>query len=133
MKTMAVLIVTLVLCRPAIAADPLPSWNKVPSKRAITAFVERVTRSDFPDFVPAAERIAVFDNDGTLWSEKPLYFQLHFAIDRVKQLASERPGWRRKQPFKAVLEDDHAALAAAGERGLIELVMASHAGMTSKI
>jgi phosphoglycolate phosphatase-like HAD superfamily hydrolase len=84
-----------------------------------------------PDFVPPAERIATFDNDGTLWSEQPMYFQLAFTIDRVKALAPKHPEWREKQPFKAVLEGDMKTLAASGERGLLQLTMATHAGMTT--
>ncbi len=112
-------------------SNPLPSWNDRASKEAIVDFVKRVTNPASPDFVPEAERIATFDNDGCLWSEKPVYFQLLFAIDRVKALAPEHPEWKEKQPFKAVLEGDMAALAEAGEHGLLELIMASHAGMTT--
>ena len=116
---------------PALAADPLPSWKDGATKQAIRGFVERVTTSGSPAFVPPAERIAVFDNDGTLWSEQPLYFQLAFAIDRVKALAPQHPEWKTTAPFQAVLEDDREALAAAGQRGIVELVMASHAGTTT--
>jgi phosphoglycolate phosphatase-like HAD superfamily hydrolase len=116
----------------AASMDPLPSWNDGSSKHAIVDFVTRVTDLSSPDFVPESERIATFDNDGTLWAEQPLYFQLLFAIDRVKALAPEHPEWSTQQPFKAVLEDDKEALAAAGMHGLIELVMASHAGMTTE-
>ncbi len=111
--------------------DPLPSWNEGATKRSITEFVARVTDPASPAFVPEAERIATFDNDGTLWSERPAYFQLLFAIDRVKALAPEHPEWKTKQPFKAVLDGDMEALAAGGEHGLLELVMATHAGMTT--
>ncbi|MEJ2580228.1 MAG: HAD family hydrolase [Acidobacteriota bacterium] len=111
--------------------DPLSSWNEGAAKQAIVDFVARVTDPAGPDFVPEAERIAVFDNDGTLWSEQPAYFQLFFAIDRVKAMAPEHPEWKNKQPFKAVLEGDMEALAAAGEHGLLEIVMASHTGMTT--
>lgn len=117
---------------PALAADPLPSWNEGAAKQAIRGFVERVTDPGSPDFVPPAERIAVFDNDGTLWSEQPLYFQLAFAIDRVKALAPQHPEWKTTPPFQAVLEGDLETLAAAGERGIVELVMASHAGTTTE-
>ncbi len=113
---------------------PLPalsSWNDGETKSAITSFVERVTDSSSNEFVPAAERVAVFDNDGTLWSEQPLYFQLIFAMDRVKALAAEHPEWASEQPFQAVLENDMEALAASGEKGLVQLIMASHAGMTT--
>jgi hypothetical protein len=112
--------------------DPLPSWNNGPSKRAITDFVARVTRQGGPDFVPPAERIATFDNDGTLWVEHPIYTQLAFALDRVKALASLHPEWQNTQPFKAALEGDMKALGASGEHGMAVLVMATHAGMTSE-
>lgn len=95
-------------------------------------FVKRVTQTGSPDFVPAAERIAVFDNDGTLWSEQPFYFQGLFVFDRVRALAPQHPEWKDKQPFKAVLENDMKALAAAGMQGLTELVMATHADMTTE-
>ena len=117
--------------QPAATTDPLPSWNDGNAKQAILDFVGRVTDPASPEFVHEAERIATFDNDGTLWAEQPLYFQLFFAIDRVKALAPEHPEWKTQQPFKAVLEDDKEALAAAGEHGLLELVMATHAGMTT--
>jgi phosphoserine phosphatase len=111
--------------------DPLASWNDGTAKQAIIDFVVAVTKKGGPDYVPPAERVAVFDNDGTLWSEKPAYFQLLFAIDRIKALAPQHPEWKTQQPFKAVLENDIKALAASGEKGLIQLVMASHAGMTT--
>src|SRR5262245_41723811 len=115
----------------AAARDPLPSWHDGTSKRSIVAFVQRVTRAGSPEFVPVAERIAVFDNDGTLWTEQPMPAQLAFALDRVKALAHEHPEWRHRQPFKAALSGDFAGLTSAGERGLVELVMATHAGMTT--
>jgi len=111
--------------------DPLPSWNDTPAKQEIIAFVQKVTTPGGTDFVPPAERIATFDNDGTLWSEQPLYVQLMFAMDRIKALAPEHPEWRTTQPFEAVLANDMKALAAAGEHGILELVMATHAGMTA--
>ncbi|NRD74585.1 haloacid dehalogenase-like hydrolase [Shewanella sp. VB17] len=111
--------------------DPLPSWNEGESKKNILAFVEKVTQKTSPDFVPTAQRVAVFDNDGTLWSEKPVYFQLLFAMDRVKEMAAEHPEWKTTQPFKAVLENDQQALAKIGNKGLLELVMATHAGLTT--
>ena len=113
-------------------ADPLPSWNEGTAKSAIIGFVESTTTEGTAGFVPPNERIATFDNDGTLWSEKPVYFQLLFAIDRVKELAPEHPEWKDKQPFKGVLEGDLKAVAATGEHGLLELVMATHAGMTTE-
>jgi len=111
-------------------SDPLPSWNDTAPKKAIVAFVGKVTKEGSPEFVPAPERIAVFDNDGTLWVEHPMYTQLAFALDRVKAMAPMHPEWQGKQPFQAVLDGDMAALAAAGERGLVELVLVTHAGMT---
>ncbi|TAY08610.1 haloacid dehalogenase-like hydrolase (plasmid) [Rhizobium leguminosarum] len=112
-------------------SDPLPSWNDTASKVAIVSFVEKVTGQGSPDFVPETERIAVFDNDGTLWVEHPMYVQLAFALDRVKTLAPQHPEWKEAQPFKAALEGDMNALAASGEKGLVELIMTTHAGMTS--
>jgi hypothetical protein len=112
--------------------DPLPSWNEGDAKQAILDFVATVTDPASPDFVPEPERIATFDNDGNLWAEKPVYFQLLFAIDRVKALAAEHPEWKGQQPFKSVLEDDMESLLAQGEHGLIQLVMATHAGMTTE-
>jgi hypothetical protein len=114
----------------AQSADPLPSWNDGPAKARIVAFVRAVTDADGKDFVAVPERVAVFDNDGTLWSEQPAYFQLLFALDRVKALAPKHPEWKTKQPFKAALEGDMKTLAASGEKGLLTLVMATHAGMT---
>jgi len=111
-------------------ADPLPSWNEGATRQAIVGFVERVTTEGGADFVPVAERIAVFDNDGTLWSEQPIYFQLQFALDRVKAMAADHPEWKSTQPFKAVLEGDMKALMAAGEKGLVGLIAVTHAGMT---
>ncbi len=113
------------------AADPLPSWNDTAAKQAITSFVERVTTDGSPDFVRPADRIATFDNDGTLWTEHPMYTQLTFALDRVRTLAPQHPQWRTRQPFKAVIDNDLKALSAAGEKGLVELVMATHAGMST--
>jgi hypothetical protein len=109
----------------------LPSWNESASRTAIIDFVARVTDSASPDFVPEPERIATFDNDGCLWSEQPMYFQLLFAVDRVKAMAPEHPEWTTQQPFQAVLEGDMEALAVSGEHGILELVMATHAGMTT--
>jgi len=110
----------------------LPSWNDGVAKQAIIDFVKRVAKIGSPDFIMPAERIAVFDNDGTLWAEQPFYFQGLFVFDRVRVLASQHPEWKDKQPFKAVLENDMKTLAAAGMQGLIELVVATHAGMTTE-
>src|SRR5262245_20303288 len=112
-------------------SDPLTSWNDGPSKQSILSFVSAVSREDSPDFVPVPQRIATFDNDGTLWCEQPMYVQLAFAMDRVKALSNQHPEWKDKQPFKAVLENDMAALAQAGEKGLVEFVMGTHAGMNT--
>jgi hypothetical protein len=112
--------------------DPLPSWHDGPAKEAIVQFVGKVTKDGGPDFVPAAERIAVFDNDGTLWSEQPYYNQVAFALDRVKTLAGGHPEWRERQPFRAVLEGDLTALLAGSPRDRLELLAASHAGMTTE-
>lgn len=112
------------------AADPLPSWNEGATKDAILDFVDCATKDGCSGHIPPAERVAVFDNDGTLWSEQPIYFQLLFAIDRVKQLAPQHPEWKDEQPFKAAIEGDRKALGEAGLEGVLKLVMATHAGMT---
>ncbi len=112
-------------------ADPLPSWNEGAGKQAILDFVARVTREGGPDFVPAARRISAFDNDGTLWAENPVYFQVAFALDQVAALAPERPEWRDTPPFKEVIEAGPRAAAAIGEKGLLQVVAATHAGMTT--
>ena len=114
----------------AQAEDRLKSWNDGPARHAIVAFVEKSTKLG-PGFVPEDERIAVFDNDGTLWIEQPMYTQLAFALDRVKALAPQHPEWKTTQPFQAVLQGDTKALMASGERGLVELIMATHAGMST--
>ena len=123
----------LLLPRLALAqADALPSWNDGAAKQAIVAFVARVTNQGSPDFVPLAERIATFDNDGTLWCEQPMYVQMAFMLDRVKKLAPKNPEWKNKQPFKAVLERDYKALAVQGEKVAVQLVAATHTGMSSE-
>ncbi len=114
------------------AGDPLPSWNEGSAKTAILDFVAGVTLEGSPTFVPQADRIATFDNDGNLWSEQPMYFQLQFAIDRVRAMAPDHPEWKGKQPFEALMAGDMEALMAEGEAGLVKLVMASHAGMTTE-
>lgn len=116
----------------AAAADPLPSWNDGAAKQAILSFVAAVTREGSPDFVSPAQRIATFDNDGTLWVEQPIPVQLAFALDRVKAMAPLHPEWKDTQPFKAALEGDMKTLAESGDHGLAELVMATHAGMTTE-
>ena len=121
----------VILACQTYAQDPLPSWNEGKTKQQIFSFVRSVTMASSPNFVPPGERIATFDNDGTLWSEQPAYFQLLFAIDRVKALAPQHPEWKEQQPFKAVLENDMAALGKAGTKGILQLIMATHAGMTT--
>jgi phosphoglycolate phosphatase-like HAD superfamily hydrolase len=129
---LAALAVTLAsLAGMANAQDSLPSWNDGAAKQAIVTFVTTVTREGSPDFVVPAERIAVFDNDGTLWTEQPGPVQLAFALDRVKMLAPQHPEWKDKQPFKAALEGDMKTLAESGEHGILEMFMATHAGMTT--
>jgi len=120
------------LSQSVAAADPLPSWRDGPAKQAITAFVAAVTETDGADFVVPAERIVVFDNDGILWVEQPMYTQLAFVLDRVKALAPEHPEWKDTQPFKAAIEGDMKALGEAGMEGLMQLLMATHARMTSE-
>jgi phosphoglycolate phosphatase-like HAD superfamily hydrolase len=116
----------------AVAADPLPSWNEGSAKQSILAFVGRVTKQGSPDFVPQAERIATFDNDGTLWAEQPIYFQFQFALDRVKAMAPQHPEWKTKEPFNHLLAGDTKAFFAGGEKSLLAVVAASHSGMTTE-
>jgi phosphoglycolate phosphatase-like HAD superfamily hydrolase len=111
--------------------DPLPSWNDGPSKQAITGFVARVTQQGGPDFVPPAERIATFDNDGTLWAEQPMYFQLVFAFDRVRALAPQHPEWKDNEPFASLLKGDIKGALAGGDLAILKIVEATHAGMTT--
>src|SRR5581483_9492021 len=128
--TRQTLIVTALTCMLACAAticraaDPLPSWNDGPARQSIVSFVEKVTNESSPDFVPIPGRIAVFDNDGTLWCEKPLPVQLYFALDRVKTLAPEHPEWKDKEPFASILKGDLKTAAAGGEHAIVELMMA---------
>ncbi|MEE4010792.1 HAD family hydrolase [Roseibium sp. FZY0029] len=131
---------TLVLCLMAVSvsaagalaqSDPLPSWNDGANKQAIVEFVEAVTTEGGADYVAPGDRIATFDNDGTLWVEHPMYTQLVFALDRVKAMAPDHPEWKTTQPFQAVLENDMEALGKAGEKGLMEIIAATHAGMST--
>jgi phosphoglycolate phosphatase-like HAD superfamily hydrolase len=126
------LVVLLVAAAPLRAADPLPSWNDGPSKKAIIAFVTKVTKEGSPDFVPKSERIATFDNDGTLWCEKPLYDQLVFALDRVKVLVAEHPELKEKEPYKSILAGETKSLVASGEKAFVDLVAKTHAGITTE-
>ncbi|HTN02000.1 MAG TPA: HAD family hydrolase [Planctomycetaceae bacterium] len=116
----------------ACAADPLPSWNAGPSKQAIVDFVARTTREGGADFIPVPQRIATFDNDGTLWAEQPLYFQLFFALDRVKALAPQHPEWKAQEPFASLLKGDTQAALAGGEKAIVEILTVTHAGMTTE-
>ena len=111
--------------------DFLPSWNDGAAKTAITEFVAKVTDEGGPDFVKPEERVAVFDNDGTLWSEQPVYFQLQFALDRIKAMAPDHPEWKETEPYKPVLAGDMKGLLAMGEKGLVEIVETTHSGMTT--
>ena len=115
----------------ARAADPLPSWNDGPAKHAIVEFVTKVTTVGSPEFVPVPERIATFDNDGTLWCEQPMPVQFYFALDRLKALAPQHPEWKTKEPFASLLKGDLKTALAGGDRALLKLVMATHAGMTT--
>jgi phosphoglycolate phosphatase-like HAD superfamily hydrolase len=128
------IVVAMLLLSPLVEraqTDPLPSWNDGAAKQAIVKFVATATRADASTFIPPAERIAVFDNDGTLWAEQPLYFQFLFVVDRVKALAPSHPEWKEKQPFKAVLEGD-LKTALGGEEAVVELIAATHTGMTTE-
>lgn len=116
----------------AETSEPLKSWNDGQAKRSIVDFVERVTKKGSPDYVAPDERIATFDNDGCLWSEQPLYFQFLFAIDRVKALAPQHPEWKTTEPYASLLKGDMQAVLAGGEHALLEIVMGSHAGMTTE-
>src|SRR5690349_19843006 len=137
LAAMALLVVGIIPPVPATSraqdkspADPLPSWNEGPAKTAILGFVARVTKEGGPDFVPAAERIATFDNDGTLWTEQPYYVQVAFSLDRVKTLSATHPEWRERPLFRAALDRDLKAILAGTPRDRLELIAASHAGMT---
>jgi hypothetical protein len=124
------LLASLALAQSA-GADPLPSWNEGPVKNAIITFVMRTATMGSPEYIPVADRIATFDNDGTLWTEQPIYTQFAFALDRVRVLAPQHPEWKDQQPFKAALEGDTKALVASGQRGIVQLMMATHAGITT--
>jgi phosphoglycolate phosphatase-like HAD superfamily hydrolase len=126
------LVVACVFATAAYAADPLPSWNDGKAKQSIVAFVEKVTTPGSPDFVPVPERIAVFDNDGTLWCEQPMPVQVQFALDRVKALAPQHPEWKDKEPFASLMKGDVKTAFAGGERALMELLAVTHTGMTSE-
>ena len=124
-------IFALFLSSVSYAADPLPAWNEGPAKKAILEFVAAVANENGKDYVEPAERIAVFDHDGTLWVEYPMYTQILFAFERVKELAPQHPEWKTTQPFRALLEDDMKNVGASGMKGLMEIVVATHSGMTA--
>jgi hypothetical protein len=129
--TSAAIVLTMISLS-VVAKDALPSWNNGPAKEEIIGFVNKVSNPKSKDFVPQAERIATFDNDGTLWAEQPMYTQIFFAIDRVKELAPQHPEWKDKEPFKSILEGNIKQAFAGGEKSLVELVMATHAGMSNE-
>jgi phosphoglycolate phosphatase-like HAD superfamily hydrolase len=129
---LVLLAITLVGLTTADAQDPLPSWNDGATKKSIADFVERVTKEGSPDFVPPEERIATFDNDGTLWCEQPLYFQLLFALDRVKALAPQHPEWKDKEPFASLLKGDPKGVLAGGEKAIFQIIVATHTGMSTQ-
>lgn len=128
---MKALLIPFLLAASVLCADPLPSWNDTDTKERIITFVETVTNPDSPDYMPPAERIATFDNDGTLWSEQPMYFQLFFLFDRVKALAPQHPEWQTQEPFASALKGDYAQALAGGDKAIMELAMATHAGMSA--
>jgi phosphoglycolate phosphatase-like HAD superfamily hydrolase len=136
-RTVVEVLLAACLCGNAAAqaqtqSDALPSWNDGAVKKSITDFVARVTTQGAPDFVPAEQRIATFDNDGTLWPEQPVYFQLAFSFDRIRAMAPQHPEWKNRQPFKALLEKDMKTLAGFGEKGLVQIAAATHTGMTTE-
>ncbi len=123
--------VVLAGCASVPATDPLPSWNEGATKAAIVKLVSDTTRGGSPDFVPPPERIATFDNDGTLWTEHPMYVEVLFTLDRIKAMAASNPAWRSEQPFKAVIEGDRETMAKFTEADFFKLIAATHAGLTS--
>jgi phosphoserine phosphatase len=131
-RVSALLLVALLWTNACLAQqDPLPSWNAGPAKQQIEDFVKKVTTNGSPDFVAPEKRIAVFDNDGTLWAEQPVYFEFFFVLDQVKAQAPQHPEWKTTEPFKSALAGDMKGLAASGEKGAAELLAATHAGMTT--
>lgn len=134
LRRFTLIMIFIIVLTGAVAAqtsDPLPSWNDGVTKSAITGFVSRVTRDGSSDFVPVPQRIAVFDNDGTLWCEQPVYFQFAFALDQIRVLAPKHPEWKTSEPFRSLLQNDLKGVLASGEKGLLQLVAASHSGMTT--
>jgi phosphoglycolate phosphatase-like HAD superfamily hydrolase len=132
MQTLRIILILITFVTVSVArSESLPSWNDGAARTAIISFVERVTQQDGRDYVAPAQRIAVFDNDGTLWAEQPIYFQLAFAIDRVKAMAPDHPEWKEIEPIKAILAGDLKAFAATGEKGMLQVMAVTHAGMTT--
>src|SRR5438093_3869732 len=132
LATIALTCMVVFVTSKAQAADPLSSWNDGPAKQSITEFVAKVTKEGSPDFVPPEERIATFDNDGTLWCEQPMYFQMLFAFDRVKALAPQHPEWKTKEPFASLLKGDVKGALAGGEKAIFQIVAATHTGMSTE-
>ncbi|UKJ06550.1 HAD family hydrolase [Solitalea lacus] len=130
-RLLILLLINLFISSVFAQSDPLPSWNDGEVKKAIIAFVEKTTKEGTSDFIRKEDRIATFDNDGTLWSEQPVYFQLFFAIDRIKAMSPQHPEWKTKEPFKSVLANDMKGIIASGEKGLLEIIIATHSGMTT--
>ena len=126
------LLASIIITNIVSAADPLPSWNEGSAKKAVVDFVTKVTTQGSPDFVKPAERIATFDNDGTLWAEQPMYFQLLFAIDRIKAMAPQHPDWKDKQPYASILKGDVKTALAGGEHAIGEMIAVTHSGMTTE-
>ena len=129
---MSLVAIVTFLALPAAAQDPLTSWNDTAAKKAIIAFVARVTKPGTPDFVPVSHRIATFDNDGTLWAEQPIYFQFEFAIDRIKLLSAGHPEWKTQEPFASLLDGDIQRALARGEQDVMDAITTTHAGMTTE-
>jgi hypothetical protein len=127
---LAAVVLVAALATAATAADPLPSWNDGDVKKSIVAFVDKVTYEGHEDYVPLAERLATFDNDGTLWCEQPMYFQMIFAFERIKATAGDHPEWKQEEPYTFVLDGNLKAFGATGQKGLLDIMAATHAGMT---
>jgi hypothetical protein len=131
---MKIILTGLLICVStlALAQEVLPSWNKGENRTSVINYVQTVTDKKSKEFIPKEDRIAVFDNDGTLWSEQPLYFQLIFAMDRVKALAAQHPEWKTEEPFKSVLANDMKSVMKSGKKGIMKLLLATHAGMSDE-
>jgi len=132
MRALRFLLVSACCAYTVGAEDRLPSWNETASKKAIVAFVEKTTSEGSAEFVPPTERIAVFDNDGTLWAEQPLYFQAFYIFDRIRALGPQHPEWTTQEPFASVLKGDYIGALGGGEHGLLAMAAATHAGLTAE-